>query len=255
MKDSLENRPDLLPYVSLSKIGLSKELVDKLPQSFKEALVRGDITPLINASFSHMNGVVVDIPLKLQMVDNGKGGKLLMAYPVHKELVNSFSLYDDELSRLSKGEVMRKTIRTDERGKTAYIQLDPETKSILYSSRKHFEKRLADFEKINDIELGTEQKQKVRDGKPVELKVGGESVIVGADLREPQGFKLLQGNMQEWNIKKQMQYDEAHPEFLGLVLTDKNRWEYQQIVDRQSSERAIKLSQSNKESKSRDLKL
>lgn len=255
MKDSLENRPDLLPYASLSKIGLSKELVDKLPQSFKEALVKGDITPLINVSVPHVNGVVVDIPLKLQMIDNGKGGKLLMAYPVHRELVNPLSLSNGELSRLSKGEMLRKAVRTDERMRSAYLQLDPETNSILYSSRKHFEKRLADFEKINDIELGTEQKQKVREGKPVELKVGGESVTIGADLREPQGFKLLQGNMQEWNIRKQMQYDEAHPEFLGLVLTDKNRWEYQQIVDRQSSERAIKLSQSNKESKSKDLKL
>lgn len=27
-----------------------------------------------------------------------------------------------------------------------------------------------------------------------------------------------------------MEYDDAHPEFIGLVQTDKNRWEYQQVM-------------------------
>ena len=36
-------------------------------------------------------------------------------------------------------------------------------------------------------------------------------------------------------------YDDLHPEYLGLVMTDKNRWEYQQVVDAQSKERALTL--------------
>ena len=32
-------------------------------------------------------------------------------------------------------------------------------------------------------------------------------------------------------------------------MTDKNRWEYQQVVDRQSHERAIRMAPSRKESK------
>ena len=38
-----------------------------------------------------------------------------------------------------------------------------------------------------------------------------------------------------------LRYDDQHPEYLGLVMTDKNRWEYQQVVDWQSHERAIRL--------------
>ena len=49
--------------------------------------------------------------------------------------------------------------------------------------------------------------------------------------------------------------DRIHPEYLGLVMTDKNRWEYKKVVDKQSMERAISLSASRKETKANSLKL
>lgn len=53
--------------------------------------------------------------------------------------------------------------------------------------------------------------------------------------------------MKEWERQQKLRYDEIHPEYLGLVMTDKNRWEYQKVVDRQSVERAISLSPSRKQ--------
>ncbi len=51
-----------------------------------------------------------------------------------------------------------------------------------------------------------------------------------------------------------VRYDEQHPEYPGLVMTDKNRWEYQQVVDKQSRERALKL-HAPKTEQSKGLKL
>ena len=61
--------------------------------------------------------------------------------------------------------------------------------------------------------------------------------------------------MKEWERQQNLKYDELHPEYIGLVVTDKNRWEYQQVVDRQSTERAIKFGQSQKDKESNGLKL
>lgn len=47
--------------------------------------------------------------------------------------------------------------------------------------------------------------------------------------------------MKEWERQQRLRYDEQHPEFIGLVMTDKNRWEYQKVVDKQTTERAVKL--------------
>ena len=60
---------------------------------------------------------------------------------------------------------------------------------------------------------------------------------------------MIQGDLKEWERQQKLRYDDQHPEYLGLVMTDKNRWEYQQVVDWQSHERAIRLAPSRKESK------
>ena len=85
------------------------------------------------------------------------------------------------------------------------------------------------------------------------VEVRGEKVSVGVDLKEPQGFKVIQGDLKEWERQQKLRYDEQHPEYLGLVMTDKNRWEYQQVVDKQSQEWAVRFG-SAKEEKSKGLK-
>ncbi len=155
-----------------------------------------------------------------------------------------------------RGEVIQKAVNVNGEKTQQYLQLDPETKSVIHRrvTDIKLEQRLKDMEKVNDIELGTQQKQQVREEKSLELNVGGEKVAVGIDLKEQQGFKLIKGNMKEWERQQKIRYDELHPKYLGLVMTDKNRREYQQVVDRQSVERAISLSPSRKETKANRLK-
>ena len=73
-------------------------------------------------------------------------------------------------------------------------------------------------------------------------------------MKESQGFKVIQGDMKEWERQQKLRYDEQHPEYLGLVMTDKNRWEYQKVVDAQSKERAILLKSSREEKVNNGLK-
>lgn len=178
-----------------------------------------------------------------------------MAYPVRAALEAERSgilrLTEQEAARLNSGEVIQKAVEINGEKTRQYLQLDPETKSVIHRrvTDVQIEQKLKDMEKVNDIELGTQQKQQVREGKPVELNVGGEKVSVGVDLKEPQGFKVIQGDLKEWERQQKLRYDERHPEYLGLVMTDKNRWEYLKVVDRQSQERALKFHSSPKESK------
>ena len=61
--------------------------------------------------------------------------------------------------------------------------------------------------------------------------------------------------MKECERQQKMKYDIEHPEFVGLVMTDKNRWEYQQVVDRDSRDRAIRLAPTKDEKQSSGLKM
>ena len=146
-----------------------------------------------------------------------------MAYPVRAiletERNKALGLTEQEAERLKKGEVIQKAVDVDGEKTRQYLQLDPETRSVIHRrvTEIRLEQKLKDMEKVNDIELGTQQKQQVRDGKPVELNVGGEKVSVGVDLREPQGFKIIKGDLKEWERQQKLRYDELHPEYLGLV--------------------------------------
>ena len=249
-----------LPYSSLAKIGISREMADRLPQEFRQKLADGEVTPLIEVSIRTRNGQTLTLPLKLQISEDKAGNPLLLAYPVKNEMdvrkSNELRLTPFEAERLAKGEVIMKAVDVKGTKTQQYLQLDNETKSIIHKrvTDLEIEKRLRDMEKVNDIELGTQQKQQVREGKPMELNVGGEKVTVGIDLREPQGFRVMQGDMKEWERQQKLHYDDLHPEFLGLRQTDENRWEYQQIVDKQSRERAIKFG-NREEKKAAGLKL
>ena len=248
------NHSERLPYEKLAALGIDREKADSLPQEVKEKLASGEVTPLMQVSISARNGDIITLPLKLQLTTDQQGNPALMAYPVRavleKERNQVLRLSDQEAERLGKGEVIQKAVEVNGEKTQQYLQLDPETKSI-------FHRRVTDVQleqKLKDMELGMQQKQQVREGKPIELNVGGEKVSVGVDLKEPQGFKLIQGDLKEWERQQKLRYDEQHPEYLGLVMTDKNRWEYQKVVDKQSQERALKFG-NQKEKHSQGLKL
>lgn len=255
-----KNQHETLPYEKLAILGIDREKADRLPQDVKQKLLDGEVTPLVSVSINAHNGTVITLPLKLQIAADKEGNPTLIAYPVQREFSlekgNELKLTQQEADALRRGDVLLKAIDINGEKTQQYLQLDPETKSVIHrrTTEVEIERKLKDMEKVNDIELGTQQKQQVREGKPMELNVGGEKVTVGIDLKEPQGFKVMQGDMKEWERQQKLRYDELHPEFIGLVMTDKNRWEYQKVVDSQSTERAIKLTPS-KEQKQSGLKL
>lgn len=100
MKDSDTIISNQLPFEQLAKLGLDRGKVDKLPQEIKEKLIKGEITPLIDVSLPAKNGMVITLPLKLQLAADKDGNPTLIAYPVQREL----SIEKDNVLRLSRQE-------------------------------------------------------------------------------------------------------------------------------------------------------
>ena len=160
-----------LSYEKLQLLGIYRDKADKLPQEVKKALVSGEVTPLLQVSINARNGEIITLPLKLQMTADKNGNPALMAYPVRADLDESrnkiLNLSPQEAERLRSGEVLRKTIDLNGDKSNQFLQLDPETKSVIHKriTELKIEEKLKDMEKVNDIELGPQQKQAVREGK------------------------------------------------------------------------------------------
>ena len=222
-----------IPYGKLAKLGISKEKTLSMPKDLLETFLSGKVTPLIQTHIKSQSGTLYEVPLKLQLIQDRAGNIKLMTYPVRKDIVSDIALNNDEKDRLRQGEILRKEIKEDGVRRMQFIQLDYETKSLIKRnvSNLRLPEQIAQMEKINDIQLGMNQKEAIKEGKPIELEVGHEKVSVGVDLKEPQGFKIVKGDMAEWDRQQKIKYDRANEGFMGYVLNDQNRWEYQQVVD------------------------
>lgn len=208
--------------------------VRTMPKEIKEKLLNGEITPLLEIRDQMDNGIVAMMPVKLRLERSADGKAVLKAYPVSKDIVSDLKLTDAEQRHLQDGEVIKKDIREGSRTRTMYLQLDQETKSLLKRDVKSVEldKRMDELEHVKDITLGQNQRQAIREGKPVELEVGETKVTVGVDLRQNSGFKAIDGDMGEWKRQQEIKWDMANPGAMGYWQTDENRWEYKQVQEK-----------------------
>lgn len=251
MQENIRYSEEDLPFIQLERIGIDRATLQRMPREVTEPLLGGAVTPLIQARIETRNGYSYAMPMKLQLVRDADGRLQAMAYPMHREVRNTLRLTAPEMDAVRSGGVIRKTIAGDDGiRRQRYVQVDAETRSLMYrdAATVPVSQRLKDMEKIRDIELGQNQKEAAQEGKPVELAVGDEKVTVGVDLREPQGFKVVRGDMDEWRRQQLIRYDEAHPEVMGYVQTDKNRWEFRQI---QLEKRSQGLQQSERKEETR----
>lgn len=83
---------------------------------------------------------------------------------------------------------------------------------------------------LKHIELGREQRERILLGKPVEVTVDNTKLTVGADINAPAGkLRIINGSMDDWHRMRMEEHDRVHPEVMGWLQTDQNRWEYTQI--------------------------
>ena len=246
-----------IPYEKLEKLGISRDAFLSMPKNLVDPIINGRVSPIIEARIKAKNGKTIAIPMKIQLSRDDDGSVKLLTYQRTKEIQNDYCLTPRELNRVKNGEVIRKELEENGIRKMKFIQLDKETNALIPRSVAHVRiaEKLKDMEKINHIKLGANQKQQAQEGKPIELNVGDQKVVVGVDLREQQGFKVVNGDMDEWNRQMKIKYDLEHDDYMGYVQTDENRWEYQKCVNEQSKKDNVKNTVKKEEKNSSGLKL
>lgn len=229
-----------IPYHQLAKIGISREDILNFPKPVLDPFISGGVTPLLVAKIPKSYGQSVSLPLKLQLLRSKSGDVRVVAYPMRKEVLNDHNFSPRDLEKLSRGEILRKEVSEQGKRSQRYYQLDNETNSIMQKDAPNLRlsDRIKEIEKLGHIELGLNQKKSILEGKPVELQLNDSVITVGVDLKQPVGFKNLQGDLKDWETAKLLEYDRVHPGFMGYVKTDANRWEYQQVLNHLQSRNA-----------------
>ncbi len=220
-----------IPLKDFEKAGLK---VGNMPADMLATLMKGEVSQIVEIRPMLKSGRQEALPVKLRLRRDADNNVTLMAYPIHRDIAGNLKLNEQEQQRLREGDIIRKEVRDGQYNRQMFIQLDKDTRCLMMRDERTMEldKRMDELEHVRDITLGQNQRQAIREGKPVELEVGDTKVTVGVELSQNSGFKAIEGDMQEWKRKQQIAWDIATPGAIGYWQTEENRWEYKQTLEK-----------------------
>lgn len=216
MKQTFQEKD--IPYEEFARLGYNKRDILFMNKEDLKQLLAGKRTSLmeINSVDGQKLGKSIKAKFSLQRDEDGK--VKLIIHPVRNEIQNDIKLNATQLEKLKKGEIVMKKINDE----NYLIQLDKDNNELLKTKVKD----IVIPSHIEHIELGQEQKQKLKKGEPIILVADNKEFQVSVDLNARLGYKF--DSLQNLEREQQIKFDQEHPEYVGILQTDENRDQYLQ---------------------------
>ena len=215
------NKRDLFSVETLKQFegfGLSKEEVWRLPKEELEALMNGrltglmklripisqtrpPLTPPTQAGNAQAGNAPQEIVIKgrLGFEREADGRIVLKGYPQSETIVtDGLKLKKEELKQVKKQGIIVTEVNVDGNKVRYIVQLDRQTNNLMYA--KVDDIRQCQPTDILGVKLTQEQTARLWEGKPVEVNAVDQRWIIGIDLQQPSGFKVVCGGMDLWHM-------------------------------------------------------
>ena len=155
-----------LPYPTLARFGLTQEMIEDLPMRVLDEICDG--------RHSH------ELPM---------------------------ARYDEaQQKQLLAGKAILADVETaDGRHSKAFVQIDEETKQVMYIPTPIIGRNLQVLADI--MHLGTMEVNSMQNGEPLTLVVDDEPVTVGIDLHDKTGIRFCSGDSQQWRNQPKREWD------------------------------------------------
>ena len=115
--------------------------------------------------------------------------------------------YDEaQQKQLLAGKAILADVETaDGRHSKAFVQIDEETKQVMYIPTPIIGRNLQVLADI--MHLGTMEVNSMQNGEPLTLVVDDEPVTVGIDLHDKTGIRFCSGDSQKWKEQPKREWD------------------------------------------------
>ena len=175
---------DELPFSTLERFGLTREMIEDLPMRVLEDICNGRHSPFIR-------------------MDNGQVD--VVFYPALKS--SPLERYDEaQQKQLLDGKAIVADVEmSDGRSSKAFVQIDAETKQVMYVPTPIIARNLKVLAEV--MRLGTVEVNGMQHGEPLTVVVGGEPATVGIDLHAKTGIRICSGDAQQWRNQPKREWD------------------------------------------------
>lgn len=184
--------PQEIPYDILAKFGLTREMIDDLPQNVMMRLLSSRTTPVLPITTKNVEGTQVQTFARISLVrlDDGTVDVCFVPQWVDENL-SHFTPKQQE--QLKYGNV----IIADMPGKgRCFIQFDDTINQVMAVPVDILGQNISILTRT--FALSDADKTKLEDGGIVEMEINHQTICAGVDLNEMTGIRIADGGISAW---------------------------------------------------------
>lgn len=194
-----------LPYQTLTRFGLTQEMIEDLPMRVLHEIEQGGYSPVLPIRVSDENGEVIESRSRFTLIRMDNGEVDVVFYPALKS--SPLDRYNEgQQKQLLDGKAIIADVETaGGRHSKAFVQIDDGTKQVMYVPTPIIARNLKVLTEV--MHLGAIEVNGMQHGDPLTVAVDGEPVTVGIDLHNKTGIRFCNGDAQKWKEQPKREWD------------------------------------------------
>ena len=193
---SQQFQPHQITYGTLAKFGLTQEMVEDLPRTVQEAILKGRRSPVLPIYITDEDGATIKARTRFALIVTEDSDVDVMFYPQLKKCEIDRFTPEEQKALLSNQAIIALATMPDGKKVPAFHQIDPGTNQIPYVPTPVIGRNLeivAKTMKLTNAEMICLQK-----GMPVSTIDGDDMHTVGINLNENNGIGIVRGDVKQW---------------------------------------------------------
>lgn len=176
---------DELPFSTLERFGLTREMIEDLPMRVLEDICNGRHSPVLPVRVTDEHGGQIESRSRFAFIRMDDGQVDVVFYPALKS--SPLERYDEaQQKQLLDGKAIVADVEmSDGRSSKAFVQIDAETKQVMYVPTPIIARNLKVLAEV--MRLGTVEVNGMQHGEPLQhlctISIQSDVLVVGMSLQ------------------------------------------------------------------------
>ena len=218
MNQEFEFKEEQVPYDLLGQYGLTREMIEDLPEAPYRDIMNGLLSPVLPVSVRDEAGNTISARTRIRLVGTDDGKVDVLFYPrlLRCEL-DSYS--EAEQYELRQGRVIL-SHAPDDADRKCFVQIDPDTNQVMYVPTPVIGRNIRNL--MDRFELSTDDITLIQMGEAAVVGTGKDVLSIGIDLSERTGIRMERGKSFKWNRDRGSGMDRFSFGIYGCWVKDAN---------------------------------
>ena len=213
-----EFNEEQVPYGILCQYGLTREMVEDLPEAPYRDIMNGLLSPALPISVKDDAGNTISASTRFRLVKTDDGSVDVLFYPRFTRCeLDSYS--EAEQIELRAGRVIL-SHSPDDPDRKCFVQIDPDTNQVMYVPTPVIGRNIRNL--MDRFELSTDDITLIQMGEAAVVGTGKDVLAIGVDLSERTGIRMERGKSFKWNRDRGSGMDRFSFGIYGCWVKDAN---------------------------------